>query len=178
MRGVSRITYLWPGLSRLWHHGDLTALGTAIAFAVLLNLMLLASFVRPEGTWNTWYGYGWAMLVAFWAFGVWQAARHQASSRDLPQVHNQQDLFIRAQAEYLRGRWVEAQSLLEQLIRRSIRGISNPICSSRPCFGVVAVSTCRVNSYVVCTSLKRRPSGDLRSSENSTVLDRASTADV
>lgn len=119
MRGVSRITYLWPGLSRLWHHGDLAALGTAIAFAVLLNLMLLFSFVRPEGTWNTWRGCGWAMLVAFWAFGVWQAARHQASSRDLPQVHNQQDLFIRAQAEYLRGRWVEAQSLLEQLIRHN-----------------------------------------------------------
>ncbi len=119
MRGVSRITYLWPGLSRLWHHGDLAALGTAMAFAVLLNLMLLASFVRPEGTWNAWYGYGWAMLVAFWAFGVWQAARHQASSRDLPQVHNQQDLFIRAQAEYLRGRWVEAQALLEQLIRHN-----------------------------------------------------------
>lgn len=119
MRGVSRITYLWPGLSRLWHHGDLTALGTAIAFAVLLNLMLLASFILPEGTWNSWRGYGWAMLVAFWTFGVWQAARHQASSRDLPQVHNQQDLFIRAQAEYLRGRWVEAQSLLEQLIRHN-----------------------------------------------------------
>ena len=27
-------------------------------------------------------------------------------------------MFIRAQAEYLRGRWVEAQALLEQMIRR------------------------------------------------------------
>ena len=31
---------------------------------------------------------------------------------------NQQDLFIRAQSQYLRGHWVEAQMLLEQLIRR------------------------------------------------------------
>jgi hypothetical protein len=33
-------------------------------------------------------------------------------------AQNQQALFIRAQTEYLRGHWVEAQTLLEQLIRR------------------------------------------------------------
>ncbi len=118
MRGASRITYLWPGLSRLWQRGDLTALGMAIAFAVLLNLVLLASFVRSDGAWKSWCGYGWAALVAFWALGVWHAARHHASSGDF-HGHNQQDLFIQAQAEYLRGHWVEAQALLEQLIGRN-----------------------------------------------------------
>ena len=107
------------GLSRLWYHGDMKALGTAIAFAILLNLVLFASFIRSESVWNSWSGYGWVVLVAFWAFGVWQAARHQASLSDLRQPHNQRDLFIRAQAEYLRGHWVEAQSLLEQLIRQN-----------------------------------------------------------
>jgi cytochrome c-type biogenesis protein CcmH/NrfG len=37
--------------------------------------------------------------------------------RNSSSAHNQQDLFIRAQAEYLKGHWVEAQSLLEQLLR-------------------------------------------------------------
>ena len=106
------------------------SLGIAIAFAVLLNLMLLASFVRTDGAWKPWCGYGWAMLVVFWAFGVWQAARHHASSRDLTRVHNQQDLFIRAQTEYLRGHWVEAQSLLEQLLRQNPRDIESHLLLS------------------------------------------------
>jgi hypothetical protein len=130
MRGASRITYLWPGLSRLWYQGDLTALATAIVFAVLLNLVLLASFVRSESVWTSWSGFGWVFLVAFWAHGVWQAARHQSSCSDLRQSHNQRDLFIRAQTEYLRGRWVEAQSLLEQLIRQDPRDIESHLLLS------------------------------------------------
>ncbi len=94
-------------------------MGMAIAFAVLLNLVLLASFVRADGAWKSWCGYGWAILVAFWAFGVWQAVRCHVLASDLP-GHDQQDLFIQAQAEYLRGHWVEAQALLEQLIQRNL----------------------------------------------------------
>ncbi len=119
MRGASRITYLWPGLSRLWYQGDLKALATAIAFAGLLNLVLVASFLRPGGAFSSWCWYGWVLVVAFWGLGVWQAARHHVSFRGIPQSDSQQDLFIQAQTQYLRGHWVEAQSLLEQLIRRN-----------------------------------------------------------
>ncbi len=119
MRGASRITYLWPGLWQLWHQGDLTALATAMVFAGLLNWVLLATFVHPGGAITSWCWFGWTLVVAFWALGVWQAARHHASFRGIPQSEGQQDLFIQAQAEYLRGHWVEAQSLLEQLIRRN-----------------------------------------------------------
>lgn len=110
---------MWPGLSRLWYHGDLKALGLAIGFATLLNLMVLVSFVRPESVWNSWCGYGWAALVAFWVFGVWQAARSPIAGQRLDPPRDQQDLFIQAQAEYLRGHWVEAQALLEQVIRQN-----------------------------------------------------------
>ena len=130
MRGVSRITYLWPGLLRLWYHGDVIALAMAIAFAVLLNLLLVASFVRPGSALGSWSWAGWPGLVAFWAFGVWQAARHHASSPDLGNAQNQQDLFIRAQAQYLKGHWVEAQSLLEQLIRENPRDIESHLLLS------------------------------------------------
>ena len=119
MRGASRITYLWPGLLRLWYYGDLKALGTATAFAVLLNLVVLVSFVRPDNPWNSWCGFGWAAVVAFWVLGVWRAVRFSAAREKLQAPRNPQDLFIQAQAEYLRGHWVEAQSLLEQLIRQN-----------------------------------------------------------
>ncbi len=130
MRGASRITYLWPGLSRLWYQGDLISLVLAIVFGVLLNLVLLASVVRPGGPFAAWCWYGWAIIIAFWSWGVWQAARHQASLRNDPQDEDRQDLFIRAQAEYLRGHWVEAQSLLEQLIRRDPEDVESRLLLS------------------------------------------------
>lgn len=125
MRGISRITYLWPGLSRLWHAGDLGALVTAIAFALLLNLVMWGSFISPGGVWFSWRGAMWALVVLFWAAGVWQAARHRASLRELSPAPDQEGLFTRAQAEYLQGHWVEAQALLEQLIRRDPRDLES-----------------------------------------------------
>ncbi len=95
------------------------SLGVAIVFAALLNLVLLFSFFWAESAWSSWCGYGWAAVVTFWAFGVWQARQQRASSHDSAQAHNQQDLFIRAQSEYLKGQWIEAQSLLEQLISQN-----------------------------------------------------------
>ncbi len=89
----------------------------AIVFGGLLNLVLLASFVRPGGAFTSWCWLGWALVVAFWTFGVWRAARHHASFRGVTWSDNQQDLFIQAQTEYLKGHWVEAESLLERLIR-------------------------------------------------------------
>ena len=40
MRGESRITCLWPGLRRIWYHGDFSSLAVAVAFAALLDLAL------------------------------------------------------------------------------------------------------------------------------------------
>jgi hypothetical protein len=130
MRGVSKVMYLWPGLARLWYQGDFFALGMAIAFGVLLNLVVLTSLVRSVSPWNSWNGLGWISLVAFWTFGVWQASRHHASFRDPRQSQNHQDLFIRAQTEYLQGRWVEAQRLLEQLIRENPQDIESHLLLS------------------------------------------------
>jgi hypothetical protein len=118
MRGASRITCLWPGLPCLWRQGDFSSLAEAIAFAALLNLALLASFFRSDVVSHVWRLGIWVSVVVFWLFGVWRGFRQRTPVRDTEWAQNQQDLFIRAQTEYLRGHWVEAQTLLEQLIRR------------------------------------------------------------
>lgn len=118
MRGASRITCLWPGLQSLWRQGDFSSLAEAIAFAALLNLALLASFFRSDAVSHVWRLGVWVSVVVFWLFGVWRGLRQRTPAGDADWAQNQQDLFIRAQTEYLRGHWVESQTLLEQLIRR------------------------------------------------------------
>ena len=118
MRDVSRIAHLWPGLSRLWHQGDARGLGAAVAFTVLLNLVLWASFLCSDAAGSAWRGMGWASVLVFWSVGLWRSVRRRASGSGSAAPPGQQDLFVRAQAEYLKGHWVEAQTLLEQLIRQ------------------------------------------------------------
>jgi tetratricopeptide (TPR) repeat protein len=118
VQGASRIICLWPGLPRLWHPGDFFSLLEAIAFAALLNLALLASFFRSDAVSHVWRLGIWVSVAVFWLFGMWRGFRQHTPAADADWAHNQQDLFIRAQTEYLRGHWVEAQTLLEQLIRR------------------------------------------------------------
>jgi hypothetical protein len=115
---ASWITCLWPGLRRLWYLGDFSSLLVAVAFAALLNLALWASFVRDDTVSSAWRIVAWLSLAVFWVFGLWQGGRYYATPGDDADGHNQQDLFIRAQSQYLRGHWVDAQMLLEQLIRR------------------------------------------------------------
>jgi hypothetical protein len=124
MRGADRITrVLWPGLHRLWYHGELTAMAAAVAFAALLNLMLLVSFfqhvffrVAPFPT--AWIRGGWIVVAVFWSVGLWLGTRSTAAAADHTSGQPQEDLFIRAQSEYLKGHWLEAQTLLEQILSR------------------------------------------------------------
>lgn len=116
--GASWITCLWPGLRRLWYAGDFSSLLLAVVFATLLNLALWASFVRYDTVSATWRVWAWVSLTAFWVFGLWQGGWHETTPEDVAQGNNQQDLFIRAQSQYLKGHWSESQKLLEQLIRR------------------------------------------------------------
>ena len=118
MRGAIRITCLWPGLARLWFQGDALSLAVAIAFGFLLNAMLVVSFLSPHPLPGGWNRMGWCAVVVFWLVGVWQATRYRLREQGKPEEHDQQALFIRAQAEYLRGHWLESQSSLKQLLRR------------------------------------------------------------
>lgn len=125
MRGVCWVSCGWPGASRLWFQGDVTALIIAMTFAVLVNALLVVTWVRPDLVSTAWRVVGWGLVVGCWIVGCWGNVRTQRGLRDRPELRddenrqNQQDLFIQAQAEYLRGHWGESQALLEQLIDRA-----------------------------------------------------------
>jgi hypothetical protein len=92
---------------------------------LVLNWVLWTSFVRSDEAFATWLPHAWLALAVLWVAGFWWAARCQPSLRDRSDAPDQRDLFIQAQGEYLKGHWVEAQTLLEQSIRRDPQDIES-----------------------------------------------------
>jgi hypothetical protein len=125
MRGLVRTTRLWPGLAELWLRGSVWGLSTALAFAFSLNFALLATFApdrvgpRIGGEGGIWTAVlAWVFVLSFWIVGVRTglrtATRSKGSSAKIdPEVEAG---FVAAQQEYLRGHWIEAETLLRQLL--------------------------------------------------------------
>lgn len=117
MRAVWRIMWLWPGLTRLWLHGDWTGLALAATFAAAVNMALFANMVRPDLVPASIGVATWAVVLGIWAIGLVQFVRG-GSNRSVPGNPNSpQDLFLRAQEEYLKGNWPETESIAKELIR-------------------------------------------------------------
>lgn len=112
---------LWPGLLRLWCEGRWSALVVALGLAAKLNLLLLATFVTPHPPGGIVLGLGWLALCTGWTIGIWRSVRY--AQRALPDPGACQDLFIQAQAEYLRGHWFEAEALLDKVLRTDQRDV-------------------------------------------------------
>lgn len=125
MRGPIRTTSLWPGLSRLWLRGDFQGLLIALSFAVALNLALWATFaperVLPDwglarGLWPT--VLAWVFVLSFWIVGVRAGQRSTLRLKESsPTIDPELEArFTAAQHQYLRGHWIEAETLLGQLL--------------------------------------------------------------
>lgn len=122
MHSSPYIICLWPGLPRLWIRGDWAALAIAVAFGAALNLVLVSSFVWPELLPRSFILIGWLVLGTVWLASVFQAYRSLPHLREPPRVDDR-GLFIQAQAEYLKGHWFEAETLLRQLLRHCSRDV-------------------------------------------------------
>lgn len=122
MHSSPYIICLWPGLPRLWLRGDWAALAIAVAFGAALNLVLVSSFVWPELLPPSFNLIGWFVLGTVWLASVCQAYRALPHLREPPRVDDR-GLFIQAQAEYLKGHWFEAETLLRQLLRYCSRDV-------------------------------------------------------
>jgi len=106
------LSCLWPGLPELWWRGRLGALPTALAFTAAVNFLLVAKFVYPE-----WLASGLVRMagwigVGLWLFCVFRALRDMPTLLNPRRASGKPDRFIEAHAAYLRGKWVEAESLL------------------------------------------------------------------
>jgi hypothetical protein len=122
MRRVAWATYLWPGLPQLWR-GFASGLVLALGFAVVLNLLLLASLVWVELLTPLHLRLGWLALGCLWVgsvgFSAWVGPHGVAP----PQAISAEGLFREALSEYLQGNWFEAERALASLMRLSPRDI-------------------------------------------------------
>ena len=115
MRVVRWITLLWPGLTQLWLSGAWWGLAIACSFAWLVNLAIVSTFV-----WTDWIGAWsrvgvWVLLAVSWAASVVLSFRQLRGAQTVLVKMVVEDLFRRAQREYLNGNWVQAEQLLSQL---------------------------------------------------------------
>lgn len=115
MRAAAFVTLSWPGLPKLWFHGEWSGLLPACSFAGLLNVTLVSWFVWPELLSTRLVGVLACLLVVCWVYGLvsgWgqlRRLRRRVTEAD-------EDLFLRAQTEYLRGHWFEAERLWQRLV--------------------------------------------------------------
>ncbi len=120
MRRMPRLEYLWPGLPQLWHRGLWSGLILAAGFAVLLDLLLLSSFVWVELLSPRDLRLGWMAAGSLWgASAILSLGFHRpaagTSSADL--------VYREALKHYLQGSWFEAESSLGRLLRLTPRDV-------------------------------------------------------
>ena len=137
MNWGSALLCCWPGLPGLWYRGRWTSLILAIAFAVLLNLTIVASFIWT-GIFedDAFPAIAWPMLLLIWFASVVIARRNMPdvmsltkfdsiATVDTESAESIDALFIEARREYLKGHWDEAQSLLQRQLKRHSRDIES-----------------------------------------------------
>ncbi len=112
----SRITCFWPGLPRLWWRGDAKALLGALGFAAAVNLGLVSTLVWSESLPSWLLVAGWFALGAIWLGYAVHGWRLVPILRGTDAGPTGEDLFVRAQAEYLNRHWLEAEELLHELL--------------------------------------------------------------
>ena len=116
MYTLSWITCLWPGLPRLWWRGDGQALLGALAFAAAVNLGLLSTLVWSDSLPSGLSAAGWIAIGAVWIGCAVHGWRLLPVLRGADPSQAREDLFVRAQSEYLNRHWLEAEELLQRLL--------------------------------------------------------------
>jgi len=117
------ILSVWPGLARLWLRGQWSGLAVAMGFGSLLQLALVVTFVWPQllsrdlPIWAAPTG-AWVLVVGLWIAGVRStlALRRQLAREAMGNPAAVEPLLRQVQTEYLKGHWIEAESLLRQLL--------------------------------------------------------------
>lgn len=100
----------------MWWRGDGKALLGALGFAAAVNLGLVSSLVWSASL-PTWLLVaGWFALGAIWLGYAVHGWRLIPILRGEDGSPAREDLFVRAQAEYLNRHWLEAEELLHELL--------------------------------------------------------------
>ena len=112
-----RYVCLIPGLPAAWYRGMAGGLFISVLFVWSVCLLMLATFV-----WPAWFSLWlvrvlWSLLSVFW---VYETLRSWASMRELLSITSEEssNKFCRAQEEYLKGNWFEAEAILLEIVHR------------------------------------------------------------
>ncbi len=123
MRWARWITLPVPGLAQLWLSGAGWGLALGLTFAWLLNLAVISTFIWTELI-SPFARVGvWILLLAVWTASAVLSFRQLSGSHQEDGQATAEDLFRRAQREYLIGNWVKAEQLLTHLIRLNARDV-------------------------------------------------------
>lgn len=119
-------TVLWPGLAQLWLRGQWSGLLVAVAFAAAVNVLLTTTFLWPgvigsDGAALVFNSVGIVAVLCFWGASVVSTWRRLPRLQPGADARGDDALFLRAQTEYLRGHWYEAEKLLLGLLQDSPR---------------------------------------------------------
>lgn len=130
MRLLITAATVWPGLPQAWLLARWRGLVLAVAFGSALNVALVLTFVWPAWPASVMPGatamLAWVLVLGLWIVGL-RAARRDwrlicppvAADRD-PQL----DEWLReAQTDYLKGHWIEAETLVRRILARDAADI-------------------------------------------------------
>lgn len=150
MRWGQLILCGWPGLAQLWLRGSYPSLIWAIGFSLVLNLALVSTFLWPALLGNVYPAIAWPIIFLVWLVSTWASLTVVEQLSAPPKMSSEQErnefspenegiincdsqpdldtvashtLFNRAQREYLKGHWTEAESLLKQRLIQAERDI-------------------------------------------------------
>jgi hypothetical protein len=116
MAAVRYLTLVWPGLPWLWLRGSVSGLVLALAFALTLDVAVIATWIWP-GLIELPVTMGlWTATAVIWLVATVSAAaafpppiaEAEGSEADL--------LFVRARAAYLGRDWTQAETRLRELL--------------------------------------------------------------
>ena len=140
----------WPGLAHLWLRGSYPALIGAIGFSLVLNLALVATFLWPALLGEFFPVIAWPIIFLVWLISCWTSLSVVQQLSGPPKMSSEQErndfsaeksgiinydsqsdldeapshtLFNRAQREYLKGHWIDAETLLKERLDQAERDI-------------------------------------------------------
>lgn len=136
---------IWPGLPNLWIRGSWAGLVLAVGFTVLVCILLAGTWIWNEWLSTTVQYAGFGMAGVIWIGSAMVAIRSDFFTRIeppsngprdgiglpgtaglVPDAHSippEDDLFPRAQAQYLNGDWLACEQTLGKLLAQNRRDV-------------------------------------------------------
>jgi len=110
------VVYMWPGLPQIWTRGHFGGLLVAFGCAVLLDLLLLGTFVWSELLDSRLRTLGWAVVAVIWGAWAILSIRIDSHHDGFGQENRSDDRFALVAEQYLKRNWLEAEHLLRTLV--------------------------------------------------------------